>query len=98
MNATLYFNQRTNGGTVLWEKWELVKGDDIKVVYGDYYSLKEREVIIPEGYSIGKDFAGETKLYDADDLEVRINGDYHTAPYIYEGIAGKKRFLKKATK
>ena len=95
MNATLYLNQRTDGGAVLWEKWELVRGNDIKVTYGAYYSLKEKEVILPEGFSIGKNCAGETKLYDENGKEVVIMGDYHTAPYIYTKDE-KRLFLKNA--
>ena len=84
MKVTLYYNQYCQGGAVESELWQLRDGNKIDTVYGSVEALRSVEIELPEGYSIGKDFAGDEKIY-FNDYEVQIGGNYNKI-YAINGV------------
>ena len=84
MKATFYYNQYSEGGAVKSEEWDLRDGNKMNAVYGAVERLKKVEIELPEGYSIGKDFAGDEQLY-FNDYQVTIRGDYNKI-YVFNGV------------
>ena len=92
MKATFYYNQYSQGGSVEGEAWELRDGNKMNAVYGAVERLKKAEIELPEGYSIGKDFAGDEQLY-FNDYQVTIRGDRNKI-HIYNGECDHKFILE----
>ena len=85
MTVRLYYNQRTNGGSVDWECWEVVNPESLgHVVYGDYYSLKKKDFILPEGFSVRVDLFGFERIVNGEGYVVDIRGDYEENPYLVD--------------
>ncbi len=84
MKVKLYYNQYSQGGAVEGESWDLRDGNKMNTVYGAVERLKEVEIELPEGYSVGKDFAGDEHLYFNDYL-VKLQGDRNKI-YVFNGV------------
>ena len=84
MIVKLYYNQYSQGGAVEGEEWDLRDGNKMNAVYGAVERLKEVEIELPEGYSVGKDFAGDEQLYFNDYL-VKLQGDRNKI-YVFNGV------------
>lgn len=71
----LYYNQRTQGGAVEWEAWQVEPiGNDF--TYGSGECLKEITVEIPDEWFIGKDCFGSRGLADENGCPVKLTGRY----------------------
>lgn len=71
----LFFNQRTQGGAVLWEKWELENIDNDNYIYGSGECLKDVTVEIPDDWQVSENIMGKA-LFDKDGCPIEITGDY----------------------
>ena len=76
MEMKLFFNQYTNGGTVIKEAWETFNAEEETMTYGSCYSLKAVTLILPEKYGTGKNFLGKTVITNEDGDQVEIKGEY----------------------
>lgn len=76
MKAKFYYNQYANGGAVEREGWEVINASELQPsAYGSKYCMKEREIELPEGFTIGEDCYGEKKLYH-NGYQADVKGDY----------------------
>ncbi|MGN0657533.1 MAG: hypothetical protein ACI4KR_12170 [Ruminiclostridium sp.] len=89
MTVTLYYNQRTSGGSVDWERWEATNPEAQTVTYGDYYSLKSKDFILPEGFSVGIDQYGNDRIFNDKGYAVDICGSYEEDPHIVDYRCGE---------
>ena len=74
MKITMYYNQRAEGGKAVSEGWSLFAGKG-NGVYGSHYPLDQKEIELPEGWTIGKTICGETAIFDKEGIYVDILGN-----------------------
>ena len=82
MMTTFYRNQYTDGGTVTAEKWQLFDASNINIKIGSCYSLEQKEVELPEGFTVEESTCGDMVIYDngnACDLVYNETADTMTA-------------------
>lgn len=71
MKTTLYYNQRTQGGAVEWEKWQPTNIEKENFKFGSGECLKSIEIEISDDWEIGN-----TEIYDSNGYIVHFKGDY----------------------
>ena len=64
MMTTFYRNQYTDGGAVTAEKWQLFDASNISIKIGSCYSLEQKEVELPEGFTVEESACGDMVIYD----------------------------------
>lgn len=82
MMTTFYRNQYTDGGAVTAEKWQLFDASNINIKIGSCYSLEQKKVELPEGFTVADSYCGDILLYDNDapcDLVYNERSDTMTA-------------------
>lgn len=55
MKIELYYNQFSSGGAVDYEKWSVLKDEEINMTYGSVQTLRTAEIEIPDNWTIDKD-------------------------------------------
>ena len=66
MTTTFYRNQYADGGAVTAEKWQLFDASTIERTYGSCYSLEQKAVELPDGYTVAESKCGTLMIYDSD--------------------------------
>ena len=64
MTATFYRNQYTDGGAVTAEKWQLFDASTAERTYGSCYSLEQKTVELPKGFTVEESYCGDIVVYD----------------------------------
>lgn len=64
MKATFYRNQYADGGRLEAEKWQLFDANNVERVYGSCYSLEQKEIELPEGFTVEESVCGDMMIYD----------------------------------
>ena len=72
MEVTLYFNQRTHGGAVEWEAWQLSNIDDVDFVYGSGECLNRVRIILPSSWHVSNDHMNRPQVYDSNGWQVEF--------------------------
>lgn len=77
MLVNVFYNQYTNGGSVIREGWETFNADEKTMTYGNCYSLASAVIEISDRYRIGKDNEGNPVITDGDGYIVNLIGEYN---------------------
>lgn len=72
----LFYNQRTQGGAVNWEKWQASNIENEKFSYGSGECLKQIEIEIPDTWEVKKDMFEQNQIYDGNGNAIEIKGKY----------------------
>lgn len=89
---TLFYNQRTEGGAVNWEKWQASNIEDKSFTYGSGECLKSVDVEIPDEWEVKKDMFEQKQIYDANGYAVELSGKYDGE--IYASTSEKRYPIK----
>lgn len=76
MIIKVYWNQYSNGGSVVREGWECFDANNETMAYGSCESLTSVDVELPDGFKLGRSFADYPVITDSKGYILKLTGTY----------------------
>lgn len=76
MIIKIFWNQYSNGGSIIREGWDILDGNNETMAHGSCESLMSVDVELPDGYKLGKNFDDHPVITDSDGYILKLTGTY----------------------
>lgn len=76
MIIKIFWNQYSEGGSIIREGWECFDANNETMTYGSCESLMSVKVELPDKYKLGKDLNNSPVITDSDGYILKLTGTY----------------------